>query len=162
VSDEDVARLRRQAQGVIGAGQQELPLPLAPEPTHPGVALPRAAAVKLDDPATVPVPLVEDDTVTRTPPPLPPSPASAAAEVWLEDAVTRPSALSDFAPSMAGQTVPGLHSSGSHRVELDPLAALRDAHAREMRAMRRLTILASATSMAVGLALAALVLRGCG
>jgi len=134
--------MHKQAHGVIGGSQQELPLPLAAEPT-------------------VPVPMVEDDTVTRTPLPLPPSPASHAAESWLEEAVTRPSALSDIAPSMAGQTHPGMQSSGSHRVDLDPLAALRDVHVREMRALRKLMILSSATAAAVGLALGALLLRGC-
>ena len=135
---------RREAHGVIGDGQQELPLPLAPD-------------------STVPVPMVEDDTVTRTPLPLPPSPASHAAESWLEEAVTRPSALSDIAPSLTGHTLPGgLQSSGSHRVDLDPLTAMRDAHVREMRALKRLMILSSATAAAVGQALGALLLRGCG
>jgi hypothetical protein len=159
---EAAQRLHRQAQGVI-AGQTELPLPLVPEPTQPGgtkaAGKARVAdpAPVVDDGATVPVPLVEPDTLSRdTPLPLPPSPASAAAEVWLEDAVTRP-ALGD---PLATLVQSGANTKVSPRIEADPVVALREAHAREQRAARKLLVLSIVTAFAVGLALGALLLRG--
>lgn len=74
---------------------------LAARPSLPLHALPsgefRAPQV---DPLTSPRTLVEP-----TPAPLPPSPAAADAEVWFEEAPTRPSALSDIAPSLPGAAV---------------------------------------------------------
>lgn len=56
----------------------------------------------VDDQATLPVPLIDSTEAPQdsTPPPLPPSPGSAQAEQWFDDAPTRPSALTDIAPSM--------------------------------------------------------------
>lgn len=159
--DDDSGRQSRAAQGVIAADKQ-LPLPLVPEPTLPGGH--RAAGkargdvpAVADDGATVPVPLLDADTLSRdaTPPPLPPSPASAAAEVWLEDAVTRPAMgdpLSALANSSASTRV-------SPRVEPDPIAALREAHEQAQRQGRRLLVLSIVTAFAVGLALGVLLLR---
>jgi len=65
----------------------------------------------VDDLATVPVPLVDRaEPAQDTPPPLPPSPASAQAEQWFDDAPTRPSALTDIAPSMTTTTRSGVLS----------------------------------------------------
>jgi hypothetical protein len=158
---DDSARQSRAAQGVIAADKQ-LPLPLVPEPTLPGGPRPAGkaradAAAVVDDGATVPVPLLDADTLSRdaTPPPLPPSPASAAAEVWLEDAVTRPAMgdpLSALVSSSASTRV-------SARVEPDPIAALREAHEQAQRQARRLLVLSIITAFAVGLALGVLLLR---
>jgi hypothetical protein len=164
--DEESSRLRRQAHGVI-TGKNDLGLPLSPEPTRPGRAPSPAPApppvksaappLPVDD--TVPVPMMEEGSLTRdgTPPPLPPSPASHAAEVWLEDAVTRPSALTDIAASMNS-------SSGTRapvRSEMDPIEALREAHAQAARTSRKLLALSTTTAFAVGLALGAVLFRGC-
>jgi hypothetical protein len=69
----------------------------------------------VDDQATVPVPLVDpaDAPQDSTPPPLPPSPGSAQAEQWFDDAPTRPSALTDIAPSMTTTTRSGVLSDRS-------------------------------------------------
>jgi hypothetical protein len=83
-SPEELARLHQQRHGTIG-GIDPVKLPGLP-PT--------------DDGATIPVPLLELDGVKDkdgTPPPLPPSPAAASAEVWLEEAVTRPAIVTDLA-----------------------------------------------------------------
>jgi hypothetical protein len=165
--DEEAAdRLRRQAQGVIGgAAQTELPLPV-PEPTLPGASggFHRAAGKArleapppVDDGATVPVPLLDPDTLSRdgTPPPLPPSPASAAAEVWLEDAVTRP-ALGDPTEALVQS---GTNPAVAAGIDPDPIAALREAHAQAQRAARKLLLLSIVTAFAVGLALGVLLLR---
>jgi hypothetical protein len=60
----------------------------------------------VDEQATVPVPLVDRPEAPQesTPPPLPPSPGSAQAEQWFDDAPTRPSALTDIAPSMTARS----------------------------------------------------------
>lgn len=159
---QEAARLHRQAQGVI-TGKSDLPLPLVPEPTHPGGPRPagkaraESQASTSDDSATVPVPLVDADTLREgTPPPLPPSPAAGAAEVWLEDAVTRPS-LGD---PMANLSQSGTVTRVAARVDQDPIAALREAHAHTQRAFRKLLVLSIVTAFAVGLALGALLLRG--
>jgi hypothetical protein len=175
---EQASRLHRQAHGVIAGDADLQALPLAPEPTRPGAPpneRPRAASpsapvpqpsriqarpAPVDD--TVPVPMMDEEMMSRdgTPPPLPPSPASAAAEVWLEDAVTRPSALSDLAARLAGS----LSSSSKVVVtaEIDPIEALREAHQQAARASLKLLLLSTATAFASGLALGAALFRGCG
>jgi hypothetical protein len=138
---EEVARLRRQAHGVIHQGHT--PPPLAPAPD-----------------ATVRVALVESDallTQDRTPPPLPPSPAASAAEVWLEEAVTRPSAFADIASHVGHAPTPPPHRELGAS---EPLLALREAHALALRSMRVLLVLSVATAFVVGLILGALVFRG--
>jgi hypothetical protein len=177
-SPEEAARLRRQAHGEIRDDETPLPLPLAPEPTRTDirgfivpepVAKPAPAPVPrpdpvallanlpvIDDSATIPVPLMEMENTRSetTPPPLPPSPASAAAEVWLEDAVTRPSMISDLAVTSSAQT------RGAPLVASSPAFAAFAPDAVAARNARRLLILSSATSFAVGLVLGALLFRG--
>jgi hypothetical protein len=140
LAPEEVSRLRQQAQGVIGGSGDPLPLDPAPD-------------------ATVPVSLAEVDalqTVDKTPPPLPPSPAASAAEVWLEEAVTRPSAFADLA-SQVGSS-PGTTPVGLPQ-DSDPLAAVREAHAQAMGTMRMILVLSVATAFVVGLILGALMFR---
>ena len=155
---EEVARMHRQAHGVIGG--DDLPLPPAPAlgsvPPRPAVPLPGLPPLTGgDDGATVPVPLLEMEALTKegTPPPLPPSPASAAAEVWLEDAVTRPSMLSDIAASMAGPTRDGIAIAGA------PAFAAFEPSAHERRTARIVLILTSATTFILGMILGALLFR---
>jgi hypothetical protein len=120
-------------------------------------SLPGLAPPPVDDAATVPVPLLEADGQAQeaTPPPLPPSPASAAAEVWLEDAVTRPSMIADLAGSSSGQTARPLAA-----IPVAPAFAAFSPDAAAARSARTLLILSSATSFAVGLVLGALLFRG--
>jgi hypothetical protein len=137
---------------------------VADEPTIPPA--PRAARPPGEAPrvelATAPAERVAAGESTPTPPPLPPSPASAAAEVWLEDAVTRPSALIDIAPSIAGPISVTGSVPGPLRAELETIEALREAQTQTARGARRLLALSTVTSFAVGLALGALLFRGCG
>lgn len=178
LDEEEKARLRRESHGVIGEAGGESrnggpgPLPLAPEPTNPGQASgqasgktrkPRGASPPppgpIDDGATIPVTLASQDELgpDNTPPPLPPSPASAAAEVWLEEAVTRPSAFADIV-SLVGST-PGMTPAAGTPFVTDPVEAMREAHAQALRSMRMLLILSAVTAFAVGLALGALIFR---
>jgi len=124
------------------------------------VPLPGLAALPvIDDSATVPVPLMDPDEPARepTPPPLPPSPASAAAEVWLEDAVTRPSMISDLAETSTGPA-----SGGNPTVPAPPAFAAFSPDVAAARSARRFLILSSATSFVVGLVLGALLFRARG
>ncbi len=168
LDEEEIARLHRQAHGVIVAEHpgKPAPLPLEPEPTNPGAAgktrrAPANVPQKVDDSATVPVPLIDDDTLSRdaTPPPLPPSPAASAAEVWLEEAVTRPSAFAHLASQVG--TSPGAltPSEGTSVLLSDPVAAMRDAHAQAMRSLRIMLILSSVTAFTLGLVLGVLLFR---
>src|SRR5262249_25169107 len=138
-SPEEIARLRRQAHGVIVGGK---------------VA---SAKVEVDDGATVPVPLLEEDSLVgdTTPPPLPPSPASAAAEVWLEEAATRPSGFTDLASSV------GISSGNqpSPAPGIDAISALREAHGQAIRSLRVVLVLAILTAFTVGMVLGALLFR---
>jgi hypothetical protein len=122
------------------------------EPPRP---LPGLPPLPVDDGATVPVPLLETEGLKDgTPPPLPPSPASAAAEVWLEDAVTRPSMLSDIARSV---------SSGSAAAATDaspPSFAAFSPDAAAARNALVVLILTSATTFILGVILGALLFRG--
>ena len=129
------------------AGSRQVPLP--------GIA----ALPVIDDSATVPVPLIDPDEPAHeaTPPPLPPSPASAAAEVWLEDAVTRPSMISDLAGTSAGPA-----SGGNPTVPAAPAFAAFSPDVAAARSARTLLILSSTTSFVVGLVLGALLFRGRG
>ena len=173
----ELSRLHRQAQGEIRDDDTPLPLPLAAEPTRTDVTammipkldpprtpprqgiLPGLAAFPvIDDSATVPVPLLEEGAVLEaTPPPLPPSPASAAAEGWLEDAVTRPSMLPDLAGRSGGS---GLGVSGILPPLSPPVVSTVMPAIAHERGGRALLILSSATSFAVGLVLGALLFRG--
>jgi len=83
------------------------------------------------------------------------SPASAAAEVWLEDAVTRPSMISDLAGTSAGPA-----SGGNPAVPAAPAFAAFSPDVAAARNARTLLILSSATSFVVGLVLGALLFRG--
>jgi hypothetical protein len=74
-------------------GSEGVPLPLRSPPS--GVMEPWLTHAPAD--ASAPRTFVEP-----TPAPLPPSPAAKDAEVWFEEAPTRPSALGDIAPSMPG------------------------------------------------------------
>jgi hypothetical protein len=167
--------MQRSAAGEIRDDETPLPFPLAAEPTRTeltAMSLPKldpprtpprqgilpglAVLAAIDDSATVPVPLLDDGTgLEITPPPLPPSPASAAAEVWLEDAVTRPSMLPDLVDSSSGVM---LASSGN--VPVVPAAPNVIPTLQHERGGRALLILSSATSFAVGLVLGALLFRG--
>ena len=77
----------------------------------------------VDDLATVPVPLVDAaEPAQDTPPPLPPSPGSAQAEQWFDDAPTRPSALTDIAPSVPTTVRSGVLSDRAALPALPPPA----------------------------------------
>ena len=105
----------------------------------------------VDDSATVPVPLV--DQPENTPPPLPPSPGSAEADRWFDDAPTRPSALTDIASSLPPRSGvlsdPGTLPGEPH----PPPAAAPTAWG--------LMGLVAATALAVGIVIGALIIRGC-
>jgi hypothetical protein len=114
------------------------------------------------DPATVRVPLIDDpdhpDHQEPTPPPLPPSPASAAAENWFEDAPTRPSALTDIAPSLPSRS--GTLSDGGSLPGVDP-AQLRAGAARPAGHMSwGMLGLVAVTALVVGVVIGALIFRG--
>ena len=138
-SPEEIARLSRQAHGVI-------------------VGKSAAPKVDADDGATVPVPLMEEDSLIRdmTPPPLPPSPASHAAEVWLEEAATRPSGFTDLASKVgvSSGSIPGAPAPG-----IDAIGALREAHGQAVRSLRVILVLATVTAFTVGMVLGALLFR---
>jgi hypothetical protein len=129
------------------------PLGASRQASLPGLAAPPL----VDDAATVPVPLLDANGQSQeaTPPPLPPSPASAAAEVWLEDAVTRPSMIADLAGSSSGQTARPLAA-----IPVVPAFAAFSPDAAAARSARTLLVLSSATSFVVGLVLGALLFRG--
>ena len=132
-SPEDIVRLRRRSSEAHGV-------------------------IETDDGATVPVPLLEEDSLVgdTTPPPLPPSPASHAAEVWLEEAATRPSGFTDLASrvGVSSGSVPGAPAPG-----IDAISALREAHGQAIRSLRVVLVLASLTAFTVGMVLGALLFR---
>ncbi len=105
----------------------------------------------VDDSATVPVLLM--DQPENTPPPLPPSPGSAEADRWFEDAPTRPSALTDIAPSLPPRS--GILSDSS-TLRSEP--ALPPAAAPTAWGLMGLV---AATALAVGIVIGALIIRGC-
>jgi hypothetical protein len=172
-------RRRASYRGEIRDDETPLPLPLAAEPTRTEItalSLPKldpprtppqqgilpglGTLAVIDDSATVPVPLLEADEgppLETTPPPLPPSPASAAAEVWLEDAVTRPSMLPDLAGTSAGNT---MGQSGTMPALAAPVLPSVIPAVQVEHGSRALLILSSATSFVVGLILGALLFRG--
>ncbi|HKA87969.1 MAG TPA: hypothetical protein VKE22_09900 [Haliangiales bacterium] len=111
----------------------------------------------VDDSATVRVPLVDETEQTEprenTPPPLPPSPASAEADRWFEDAPTRPSALTDIAPSLPPRS--GILSDPGN---LPSEPAVPPAAAPTSWGLMGLV---AATALAVGIVIGALIIRGC-
>jgi hypothetical protein len=145
------------------------PAPLAPPPdlvAAPALPLaspPSGAMSDKDSQITMPRTLVEP-----TPAPLPPAPRAADAEVWFEEAPTRPAALSDMAPPPPAKPKGGLPGAPEPRA-----ATGTDAWYEQQRAQssaeysdRRRTILipalASAISLVVGILLGALIFGGGG
>jgi hypothetical protein len=143
--------------------EAERALPIQAEPTGE-----RSSGAAHDVAATVPVPLVDRvrEGDVGTPPPLPPSPASAAGERWLEeDAPTRPAGMADLvAASQVGPLPTPPTSPGSTTAET--VRHLRPEPREVQPALRGsprgLFVLTAATALAVGLATGALLFRARG
>jgi hypothetical protein len=93
------------------------------------------------------------DPPENTPPPLPPSPASAEADRWFDDAPTRPSAMTDIAPSLPPRSGT-LSDPGTLRSDPNPPVAAAPTSWGLMG-------LVAATALAVGIVIGALIIRGC-